>query len=793
MAKKENLLKSLGGGRGKKLWAQLQRFYAEGVGLDLLTALAFSVLFIFVVRDYTGTRLYPQYPLKSRAVKTLVADKDYEIIDDFETSKRIQRVKDSVPQVYDYQSDLIRVWISQWKRVVSEARVLKRKQDYKELYNLVSNELDINLSAEELKLMRRIRYSRSFERLGFDAFSNYINSYIVDSKKLGDSLEVVDLKGGDSSLLSRKEYGNIYLVEEVVAEIRNQLIGRKNYVYKSVSKDSKRILEGLLAKIVRANLTPNLQETEKRREEQVESVSPMKLVIKRGDVIVSKNQTMDGKTFKLIANINQQIEASNSVFKFITEIILSTLILLLIFIYFKKSKIEFLGNNKDRFVSLLILITSLALFRLSLIFVYDVLAQYFAAIPKVAFLFVIPIAAPAMILRFLINSRSAVMVSVMYAVGLAVMLGGAGSLFAFYALTISVVGAMTSHQVRTRAQVYKGGMVSACASAVLSLFLLLLWQGKLPNLPWFPKESISDTHSAIYVVLCTFCMAFLGGFISALVTLTVTPVLEYMLDYTTDLKLLELARMDHPLMRELIIKAPGTYHHSIIVGSLAEEAAKAIDADPLLARVGSYYHDIGKTERPEYFTENQMGGENRHDQTSPQLSAKIIISHVKKGVVMAKHYRLGQVIIDCIEQHHGKTLVKFFYHKAMEEAKENGTESEVQESDYRYPGPKPRNKVTAILSLADACEAATRSLVEPSPARIEGIVDKIIRSAHEEGNLDEADITFKELNKIREAFVRILLGIHHQRIQYPDQEDEKIDPKVNKLDKKLSLVKKANS
>lgn len=791
MAKKENLLKSLGASRWKKIFEQLQSFYSEGFGLDLLIALSFSILFVFVVRDYTGSRLYPNFQVKSRATKTLIADKDYEIVDDFETTKRIQRVKDNVPIVFDYQSDLVRQWISKWKFVVSEARVLKRKRDYKELYNLISNDLDINLSAEELKLMRRIRYSRSFERLGYDAFSKYINSYIVDSKKIGESIEVVDLRDGEAALLSKKDFNNIYLVDEIVDNIANQLVIQKNYVYGSVSKDSKNILAGLLSKIVRANLTPNLQETEKRRDDQIESISPMKLVIKRGDIIVSKNQKVDKKTFNLIANINQQIKANNSILKFVAEIFLCTIVLLLIVIYFKKSMIVFLGDNKDRFVSLLILITSLALFRLTLIFVYEVLAQYFENIPKIAFLFLIPVAAPAMIIRFLIHSRSAVMISAMYAVGITVMLGAEGALFGFYVLMISIIGAMTSYQVRTRAQVYKGGLITAFASASMSLFLLLLWQGKLPNLHWFPVESISDTFSSVYIVFCTFSLAFAGGFFSALVTLTLTPILEYLLDYTTDLKLLELARMDHPLMRELIIKAPGTYHHSIVVGSLSEEAAKAIGADSLLARVGSYYHDIGKTERPEYFTENQMGGENRHDQTSPQMSAKIIISHVKKGVVMAKSYRLGQVIIDCIEQHHGTTLVKFFHHKAIEEAKENGNESEVQESDYRYPGPRPQNKVTAILSLADACEAATRSLLDPSPSRIEAIVDKIIRGAHEDGNLDEADVTFRELSKIREAFVRILLGIHHQRVQYPDQEEDLPEPGEKKLDKKLSLVKKA--
>jgi putative nucleotidyltransferase with HDIG domain len=267
--------------------------------------------------------------------------------------------------------------------------------------------------------------------------------------------------------------------------------------------------------------------------------------------------------------------------------------------------------------------------------------------------------------------------------------------------------------------------------------------------------------------------AFVSGWLSSAILMIITPLIENTLDYTTDLKLLELARMDHPLLRELVLKAPGTYHHSIVVGSLAEAGCEAVGAHSLLARVGSYYHDIGKIGRAEYFVENQNPQRNPHDEMTPQLSAKLIIAHVKEGRTLALEHKLGQSIIDFIEQHHGTSLVTYFYNKAKHEATKPGSHlrpEDIREEDFRYPGPKPQSKEAAIMALADSCEAATRSLVEPTPARIEGMIEKIVARAFSEGLLDEADITLREVQTVAQAFLRILLGIHHNRIQYPDQE-----------------------
>ena len=211
------------------------------------------------------------------------------------------------------------------------------------------------------------------------------------------------------------------------------------------------------------------------------------------------------------------------------------------------------------------------------------------------------------------------------------------------------------------------------------------------------------------------------------------------------------------------METPGTYHHSILVGNLAEAAAEAVGADGLLARVGSTYHDLGKLKRPYFFAENQFGIDNPHDKIAPSLSTLIITSHVKDGIELARENKLPDVVIDFIAQHHGTDLVKFFYHRAKENDGEN-----IQEKDFRYPGPKPQTKETAIVSLADAVEAAVRSLVKPTPGKIEALVRKIIRDRLDDGQLDESDLTFKDLNKIAEAFVKVLNGIYHARVEYPE-------------------------
>ena len=259
---------------------------------------------------------------------------------------------------------------------------------------------------------------------------------------------------------------------------------------------------------------------------------------------------------------------------------------------------------------------------------------------------------------------------------------------------------------------------------------------------------------------------FLNGLISSFLVAGLLPVFEFLFKVVTNISLLELADFNHPLLKRLVLEAPGTYHHSLMVGNLAEMTSEVVGANPLLARVGAYYHDIGKLEKPEYFSENQDKYNSKHDQLSASMSKLVIMDHVKKGVELAKKNRLNSAIIDFIMQHHGTSLVYYFYRRALE-----STESQdgVKEEVFRYPGPKPQTKETAIVLLADSVEAACRALEEPTSERISDLIRRIINNKFIDGQLDSCDLTLRDLEKIATTFIHILGAFYHSRIDYPDQ------------------------
>lgn len=257
-----------------------------------------------------------------------------------------------------------------------------------------------------------------------------------------------------------------------------------------------------------------------------------------------------------------------------------------------------------------------------------------------------------------------------------------------------------------------------------------------------------------------------SGFLSALLSLATLKIFESLFGVLTNFSLLELSDFNQPLLKRMIVEAPGTYHHSLVVSNLSEAAAGAIDANALLTRVGAYYHDIGKLEKAEYFTENQMIGWNKHDLLEPSVSRLVIVNHVKQGLEIAKKYKLNPIITDFIPQHHGTSLTYYFYQKALEDAEDP---AKVKQEDFRYPGPKPQIRETAIVMLADSVEAATRALEDPNPQKIEELVYKIINNKFIDGQLDECNLTLKEIDKIASTFTKVLSAMYHSRIKYPER------------------------
>lgn len=278
-----------------------------------------------------------------------------------------------------------------------------------------------------------------------------------------------------------------------------------------------------------------------------------------------------------------------------------------------------------------------------------------------------------------------------------------------------------------------------------------------------------ERYDAFYEFKDELYMAAINAVLSPILAYGLLIFYEKVFRVATDLVYLELSDFNNPLLRELASKAPGTFHHSIVMGNLSEQAAKEIGANQILTRVGCYYHDIGKIASPEYFVENQLDAKSKHEQLNPSLSAKMIIAHVRNGIRLAEKYRIPKEIIDFIPMHHGTNLISYFYEKAKSD---DAITIDIHDYIYRYPGPKPQTKETGIVMLSDAVEAATRSIEDPTPAKIETQIDQIIKARFIEGELDECDLTLKDLTRIKYSFMKSLVGIHHHRIKYPEQEDE---------------------
>jgi putative nucleotidyltransferase with HDIG domain len=330
-----------------------------------------------------------------------------------------------------------------------------------------------------------------------------------------------------------------------------------------------------------------------------------------------------------------------------------------------------------------------------------------------------------------------------------------------------IVGFMASGSLELTVYALLGGLIASLSLSRVEKLNAFFWAGvyvALANLVVVLAFRLPKQDYDAVQLLTLAGLSLVNGGLSASLTVAGFYLLGTLFDITTSLQLMELARPTHPLLRELLLKAPGTFHHSILVSNMAEEAAGRIGADALLARVGAYYHDVGKITRPYFFVDNQMGGVNVHERLDPQTSAQIIVSHVNDGLDLAKRYRLPSKVRDFIPQHHGTSLATYFYRQALES--EGGN---VNEEDYRYPGPKPQTKETAIVMLADGCEAAVRAEHPDSLEGIEELIRKIIDSKMLDRQLDECDLTLRDLDEIRSAFVSILQGVFHPRVKYPEE------------------------
>lgn len=479
--------------------------------------------------------------------------------------------------------------------------------------------------------------------------------------------------------------------------------------------------------------------TEELRKQAAESVEPVKIL--QGQIIIEEGKLIRQEEYRQLELVGL-LDNKQSYKPFIGLVILISIILSSLYFYFYQMK----EQPEKRQTNLLLfgIVFILTFFILKIISMLQIFNY-----SGIGYLF--PAAMGGMLIKILIDEKLAILSSIIFSIFGSVLFneGVSGTLnfsVGIYILFSALAGVLFLSDQNQRSKILQAGSFAAAVN------LFTIWA-----LMFLPNGQFSGLEYGYYILTAIF-----SGIGSAVLTMGLLPLFETSFGILSTMKLIELSSPNHPLLRRILMEAPGTYHHSVMVANLADAACEAIGANGLLARVGCYYHDIGKTKRPNFFIENQMHLDNPHDRLPPDKSANIIISHVTDGAAILKKYNMPKEIIQIAEQHHGTTLLKFFYHKAIQDGQD------VKEEDYRYPGPKAQTKESAVVGIADSVEAAVRSLSQPTPETIESLVKKIVADRLQDGQLNECDLTLKELETVSHSFCETLKGIFHSRIEYPE-------------------------
>lgn len=490
------------------------------------------------------------------------------------------------------------------------------------------------------------------------------------------------------------------------------------------------ISDKIINVLVKPNLFYDNEKTEEAQQEAAKNVTP---------VVYKKNQTIveEGKpiTEAQIQALDELGLLNNSKFNISLYLALAIMVIIVMYIqnrYLKKYHKD-IYNNSSKLIMLNII---------------TIMTIVFARVFSIASPYLIPLACTPILLTLLLNYRISLVVSITNIILMAVAVSFNIEII-ILAIVSVIVGATFLKKMQQRNDIVYSCIYIAILNGVMTLSISALVTSNL-------KEILLDTAFIL-----------VGSLLSGILSTGLLPFFESMFDIVTNVKLLELSNPNNPLLKKLLMEAPGTYHHSVIVANLAEVATEAVGGNALLARIGAYYHDIGKTKKPYFFKENQLGKENPHDDITPELSKLLIISHVKDGLELAREYKLPKVIQDFIPTHHGKTLVKYFYLTAKNNAE---NPDDIKEEDYMYPGPKPKTKEQCILMLADSVEAAVRSINNPTKEKIENMVDNIVKDKLSSGQLDDSQLTISDVKKIKKCFLKTLNGIYHERIEYPKDE-----------------------
>ncbi|BDU92923.1 HD family phosphohydrolase [Clostridium perfringens] len=551
-----------------------------------------------------------------------------------------------------------------------------------------------------------------------DAQANKIASMNEQSTK---KLESVCIDGLNKAYEAPIEDGNEQDLKEAKKEYTD-------FISSSDLSDSEKAIALNFVNVVEPNFFYDKEKTDELIKETLKQVPPV--MIKKNQIVVSEGEPVTAHQLELLGTLGLLSDSASALYIYIALGVLVIIVMYLQYGYIHK---YYPAINKE--FSKIVMISILNVFPVILARLFGMMSNY-----------IIPLACMPMLITLLLNYK----ISLVFSMLNVILIGGAVGFnpnIIILAILNVVLGGTLLRKMQQRNDILYSSITVAVLSSILTFSVGTLTTNNF-------MEILADS---------TFAAA--GAILSGILTIGVLPFFESTFDIVTNAKLLELSNPNNPLLKKLLMEAPGTYHHSILVANLAELAAEQVGGNPLLARIGAYYHDVGKTKRPYFFRENQFGKKNPHDRLKPEVSSKIIISHVKEGSELAKEYNLPKTIHDFIVTHHGETLVKYFY-LTVKNNSENP--EEVKEEDFKYPGPKPMSKEQGIVMLADSTEAAVRSINEPTEEKIEKMVNNIIDDKLASGQLDNCDLTLGDISKIKKCFLKALNGIHHERIEYPD-------------------------
>ncbi|KPH75897.1 hypothetical protein AFL42_07975 [Oceanobacillus caeni] len=678
-----------------------------------------GIFFFFITLDNVNTKTYDitRFSTAKETIRSPIT-----IEDEKETERKTRETVQSVSDRYLVSDEVTKERISFAEEIreaihtlheegkeVTDNKPMTGQEKVQKLNQLLSE--DISVSVKDQTFLQLIEASKEDREKGFTLLIQALR------ETLNDGVRTENL-------------------QTAIANVQDKI------KYSTLNDNIKKPLTELTKFLVVENSFFDVEQTMEARKEAAGSVDPV--MIRAGEVIVREGQTITNQIYENLELVGV-LDSQRNIFPLLGMLLLIVLISLVIgFEMYRMNKDNNLDNNK---IITIVIVTVIGIALMKIVSLYT--EEYNEIF------YIVPIATSALLLKLLINERMAFVMAIIYAILAGFIFNGkiTGYLNAeagLYILISQVAGLYFLMNVKDRTAILKSGLGIMVVNTMTVLLFIFLS---------FEKYSIQD----LFIQLG---FAMFAAFLSAVLTIGLLPFFEAGLNMLSDVKLLQLSNPNQPLLKKLLTEAPGTYHHSVMVANLSETACEAIGANGLLARVGAYYHDIGKTVKPHYFVENQLSIQNPHDFISPKQSAEIIIRHPYDGANYLKKYKMPKEIIDIALQHHGTSLLKYFYFKEKEK------NNHVKELDFRYPGPKPQTKEAAIINICDSVEAAVRSLKEPTEEKIEDIITSIIHDRMSDGQLDESPLTLKELKIIQQTLFDTLKGIFHSRIQYPKEEEK---------------------